>query len=225
MKKNILFFTIIFFSFLAIKPAYAHLPRIVKGNQILVQNPEISQAFYAELDGAPTEYIIESFKDFDLYINILVPLSSNPKGRYSANIFKIKNNKKELIAFVDAGGTDWEIFWESFGRDYYLKGPEFEKTVPAGSYQIIISGNNNQGKYVLAIGKTEKFSLGEILKFYLILPKLKKDFFNTPVSEFFKTPFVIFGAMAIVVFITVVGSIFYLIHKVIKKSRPKSILD
>jgi hypothetical protein len=40
-----------------------------------------------------------------------------------------------------------------------LKGPEFKQTVPAGTYTLTISNGNNAGKYVLAPGEAEVFTL------------------------------------------------------------------
>lgn len=224
MKKIFLILSALIFLGIA-GSASAHLPRIVKGDSVVVQNPEISQAFYSDLQGKPAEYLISSNTEFNLYINLLVPKSSNLNGRYSANIFQIKDGKEELIAFVDGGSLDWQEFWEEFGRDFYLKGPEFEKQVESGSYKIVISGNDNQGKYVLAIGKKEKFTLEEILKIYWILPQLKIYFFNTSILEFLKTPFVLIGAMALVILIIIISAIVYITGLIIKRRKPKSILD
>ncbi|MBU2539865.1 hypothetical protein KJ786_01755 [Patescibacteria group bacterium] len=228
MKKIVLILSIVIFLGVA-SSASAHLPRIVNGESVIIQTPEVSQAFYAELQGKPAEYLINSDASFNLYINLLVPESSNPDGRYSANIFQIKDGKEELVVFVDGVAIKWQEYWEDFGRDFYFKGPEFEKQVEAGSYKIVISGNDNQGKYVLAIGKEEKFTPEEILKVYWVLPQLKIYFFKTPIIEFFKTPFVLIGAMVLVALLIIIILIFSLISKaikkIIKKLRPKSILD
>jgi hypothetical protein len=50
-----------FLSLLFLAPAIcsAHQPRLADSNYIQVVNPEISQAFYGELKGGPTEYIID----------------------------------------------------------------------------------------------------------------------------------------------------------------------
>lgn len=230
MKKEIILILSIILLLGVAGGASAHLPRIVSGDSVVVQNPEVSQAFYAELQGKPAEYLINSNADFNLYINLLVPEFSNPDGRYSANIFQIKNGEEELVAFVDGGViTKWQEYWEEFGRDFYLKGPEFEKQIEAGSYRIVISGNDNHGKYVLAIGKEEKFTLEETLKVYWVLPQLKIYFFKTSIIEFLKTPFVLIGAMVLVVLLIIILIILFLINKIIKKIikkiRPKSILD
>lgn len=205
--------------------ASAHLPRIVQRDKFVIQNPEISQAFYSELNGGAAEYDISSTVAFDLYINILVPEPSNPGGRYSANIYEVKDGQEQLVAFLDAKSVVWQEIWEEYGRDFYFKGPEFERKVEAGDYKIIIFNGDNQGKYVLAVGKTESFTLEELLRVYYVLPLLKMNFFHSSILEFFETPFVLFGAMALVVIFIIIVFIFYLIGKAIKKSKPKSILD
>lgn len=192
MKKQILFFIILIFLFAGSAQAvFAHRPMIIfgKSGDIKIEDPEISNAFYDDLLGSPRNYIIESKKDFKLYLNILVPDYSNHYGRYSAKVFLVNGDNQEEIAFLDGQNFEWKEFYEPFGRDYYLKGPEFEKQVPAGKYRIEVFGNNNQGKYVLASGDQEKFAFFDILSVYWTLPFLKIQFFKTSVLEFFLTPF------------------------------------
>ncbi len=47
-------------------------------------------------------------------------------------------------------------------------------------YSIRVSNIGNQGKYSLAIGKKEVFSIKEIIHTYKILPTLKMVFFEKP---------------------------------------------
>ena len=64
---------LILFLFLA-TPVSAHQPEYVGSNiKINVTNPEISKAYYGELNGQPAVYTIESQKEFKFYVNILVP--------------------------------------------------------------------------------------------------------------------------------------------------------
>jgi len=212
--------------------ASAHLPRIIynQSSDIQVKDPEISQAFYDQLGGNPRNYLINSAVDFNLYINFLVPATSNPNGRYSAKVFLVKDDKEgedEEIAFID-GQTDfiWQEFYEPFGRDYYFKGPEFEKTLPAGDYKITVFSYENRGKYALAIGKEEKFSALEILNVYWVLPLLKMDFFETSVLEFFLTPFglVIVGLFVFSLLIAACSVFVGFINEIIESRKPKMLL-
>ncbi len=205
--KKIFLFLIIFVLLGTASGVLAHMPRLIysqKGD-VQISNSEDSQAFYDELKDQPRNYFINSQKDFDLYINLLVPEFANQEGRYSANIFSVNNGKDRLLYSISA--SIWEEFYEPFGRDYYLKGPEFEKTLPAGKYKIEVFSSDNVGKYVLAVGKKEVFPLPESLNIYWQLPLLKMDFFKTSVLEFFFTPFgiagvgVIFGVIIILLFL------------------------
>ncbi len=230
MNKNLKIFLFIFFIlFLGITGfCNAHLPRIVytQLGDIAVSNPENSQAFYDELTGVSRNYLINSESEFNLYINLLVP-AINGNGKYSANIYQIKDDKDEKIAFVD-GQTDfiWQEYYEEFGRDYYYKGPEFEKKLPAGNYKIEIFSYENKGKYVLAIGKNEVFPILETIRVYWVLPQLKMQFFKTPVIEFLFTPFgfVLIGIMGaifiLIAFIIFISSII----KSFKDRKPKMML-
>lgn len=228
MKKLFLFLTIFLFLGFA-QIASAHLPRIIynQSSDIQVKDPEVSQAFYDELGGNPRNYLINSDTDFNLYINLLAPAYSNPNGKYSAKVFLIKNQIEEEVVFID-GQTDfkWQEFYEPFGRDYYFKGPEFEKVLSAGDYKITIFSYENRGKYVLAVGKEEKFPLMEILNVYWILPLLKMEFFKTSVLEFFLTPFglVIIGLVVFLLLIIACGVLVGFVKEVIKSRKPKMLL-
>jgi peptidase E len=207
--------------------ASAHQPVLVylKPENVTIENPEISRAFYDILSGKPRDYFISSQKSFDLYINLLVPEAANRDGRYSANVYSIKDGKESLIFTTDILSTGWESYYEEFGRDYYLKGPEWEKQVPAGNYKIEVSGT--PGKYVLVVGKTESFDIKSILNIYWQLPALKLTFFNTSVLQFFLTPFGIAG-IGFVGAILIILAIFYylvgLIKSFIKHNQAKTLL-
>src|SRR3989339_136802 len=202
--KNKIFIFLVVLLFLGIAGfGYAYLPRIVytELGDIIVEKPEDLQFFYDELNEKPRNYFINSEVEFNLYINILVPASTNQNGRYSANIFLVKDGVEEKIAFVD-GQTDfvWQEYYDEFGRDYYYKGPELEKKLSAGNYKIEIFSYTNKGKYVLDIGKNETFliprSFGEVVpilaegtRAYWIFPQLKMQFFKTSVLELLFTLF------------------------------------
>jgi dipeptidase E len=228
MKKTFLFFAILMFSSMA-GSVSAHQPRIIysQPGNIQISNPEISQAFYDNLTGKARNYFIDSSNDFELYINLLVPEIANREGRYSANVFSVKGGGTEQIASIDGASFDWKEFYESFGRDYYLKGPEFSKQLPAGKYKIEIYSKDNQGEYVLAVGKTESFDAQSILNVYWQLPLLKITFFKTSVLQFFLTPFGIAGIGAVGVLLVFAALIYYLIGVIrgaIKHSQAKTLL-
>lgn len=162
--------------------ASAHLPRIVTQNRITVETPEVSKAYYGELTGEPHVYLVESDKDFTLYLNLLVPRITNGDARYGANIIDTATNRP--IAVLPADSVQWTPYYEEFGGDWYMKGPEFEKQLVAGSYSIIISGNGDKGKYVLATGKKEEFPLPETVNALQTIPKLKNEFLGSGAPSF-----------------------------------------
>lgn len=228
MKKIILFSIVFLFLFPA-SAAFAHQPRIIYYNsgEVNISEPEISQAFYDELKGSPRHYFINSDKDFELYINLLTPEFSNPGARYSANIFLMENGAEKLVFFIEGSGAKWEEFYEEFGRDYYLKGPELTEQVKAGNYKIEVFSGDNSGKYVLAVGKKEAFGIKSLLNVYWQLPLLKITFFKTSVMQFFLTPFGI-GLIAVIGAILIIFALANyfsaLIRDIIKHNQAKTLL-
>ncbi|MCK9150549.1 hypothetical protein [Methanobacterium alcaliphilum] len=178
-------FLVIFLSF---SLAAAHQPRLVSGNSsienpVVVKNPEISQAFYGQLNGAPAYYEIKSNASFNLYVNILVP--DNPGSGEQLMSVEILNSSQERIALLDRENSAWKPYFEEFGGDNYLKGGEYNQTQPAGTYYIKVFNENNAGKYSLAIGDIESFPADESLNAIILLPLLKAQIFQVPVAELF----------------------------------------
>lgn len=236
VNGKILFVLVVFFLFIFAGTAFAHEPRLVyfKQGDINIYNPEVSQAFYDELKGQPRDYYITSDKDFELYINLLVPEAANRSGRYSAKIFLVENpsvgsgqSKEAEVASIDGLSSDWQEFYETFGRDYYLTGPELTKQLTAGKYKIEVFSADNQGKYVLAVGKKEVYNIQSLLNVYWQLPLLKLAFFKTSVLQFFLTAFGIAGIGFIGALFILWAFINYLIAAVketIRRYQAKTIL-
>lgn len=180
---------LIFILFLLLGPVSAHQPRLDVGtavtveNPIIVENPEISQAFYGQLNGKPVYYQIKSDKPFHLYINLLVPTSPGQGGEFvSAQVTDTSGN---VVMFLNGTNSTWTPYFEEFGGDYYLKGPEATLQVPAGTYNIKIFNSQNQGKYSIAIGKIEAFPANEAITALFTLPLLKEQFFAKPLITLF----------------------------------------
>jgi hypothetical protein len=206
MKKilYVFIFTGIFTAF----PAIAHQPNIAGVGDIVVTDPEISKAYYGELRGAPQKYIIESPEKFVLYLNILVPKNTNPDGRYSARIYDVRDGGRVEMEILRADLAEWKEFYEEYGRDYYYMGPEFEKQLLPGHYEVEVFNEKNEGRYVLAVGKAESFPLPVILKTALILPWLKIGFFGESPLEILSSPFVFGPLIGLIVLISaVVGAV------------------
>jgi len=175
-----------FLFLLAAGTAFAHQPRLVDAQPAIeVHSPEISQAFYARLAGSPQAYTIRSEAALRLYINILVPDIPGIETDYQAAIYKETESPDNLLARLDGKTYDWRPFFEPFGGDHYRLGPEFDQQVPAGTYLVVVSSPDNQGKYVLAVGKAEKFPLGEMARTIVTLPKLKQYFGKSPLTAYF----------------------------------------
>jgi len=184
-------FLILFFVFLiaCISMVAAHQPRLELGSNtslgtpIIIENPEISQAFYGELNGQPDFYKITSDAPFKFYINLLVPASPGISPDFiSAQLLDASGN---VLLTIDGKNSTWEPYFEEFGGDYYLKGPEARANLTAGTYYIKIYNSNNQGKYTIAVGEIESFPIDESLKALVTIPILKEQFFGKQVSLLF----------------------------------------
>ncbi len=213
----------------------AHQPRIIytQTGDIQINNPEISQAFYDDLNGVPRDYFISSRADFNLYVNILVPAEANGTGRYSFNVFQEKDNSEDSLFSSESSSVDWSLFYESFARDYYFKGPEFSQQIPAGNYKIEVFNQDlptqadNTGKYVLVVGQKESYDVLSILNIYWQLPFLKLAFLKTSVLQFFLTPFGIAGIGAVgglLIFLAVIYYLVGIIRQAVKHNEAKTLL-
>ena len=162
--------------------AYSHQPRLVTGSdEVIVQNPEVSQAFYGELKGKPVYFKITSSRPFRLYVNILVPYSADAEPVY----VDIVRGDGKVIGTLRGNLSTWKPYFEEFGGDYYLKGPEFNSTVEAGTYWLKVYNPGNRGKFSLAVGDIESFPPDESLKALVLLPVLKSEIFGVPVLLLF----------------------------------------
>lgn len=94
LKTTIL--TILTLSLLTPAIALAHQPKITENSETNVSDPEISKAFYGQLNGEPHTYTISSDKDFNLYVNILVPAIPKQEKDVSAEILKDGNTINTL---------------------------------------------------------------------------------------------------------------------------------
>jgi hypothetical protein len=206
------------FSFFAAGKAYAHQPVIAGTNSsILIKDPEASKVYYGELTGMPVVYAINSAKPFDLYVNLLASNDSNAKADFSLEVLKGGVSIQRLY------GPDhfWMDFYEPFGNDYYLKGPEFESQAESGSYTIKVYSQSNTGKYALAVGKTEIFGLLETVAALRAMPAVKKDFFG-------KSPWTAYNnytGLAVFVFLVLLSLAVYVAVAFFKRRQKKNELD
>jgi hypothetical protein len=178
--------------------ASAHQPRLVSHALTTVKNPEISQAFYAELSGQPQSYRFTATQPLALYAGLLVPDIVGERTDITATI----SRDGQLLATLDGRSFPWSPYYEKYGGDYYLWGPEFAapgssretgiagQTVPPGTYTITVSDLGNSGKYVLALGAVEAFPPTEIIKTLFLVPQLKAGFFAYSPGALFSSIYV-----------------------------------
>jgi len=153
----------------------AYLPYLEEDNvKIAVSNPEISQAHYGWLAGAPAIYAISSAKPFRLHLNLMSPQLSDARVDFSAKIYR----NGQLLEIMNGVDFIWSAYYEPFAGDYYLRGPEYEINAAPGNYLIEIYNSVNYGDYVLVIGKNQDRSLGEFLRTMSVLPDIKEKFFG-----------------------------------------------
>jgi hypothetical protein len=153
----------------------AHQPNLVgPRTHVTVQDPEVSKAYYGELAGTPAVYEIRCDSSFILYVNLLVPDIAGVTTDFSADIYA----DGEILTRLDGSRFQWTTFYEPYGNDTYLKGPEYRSKVGAGVYRICVSNRTNRGKYVLATGEREEFPAKVILRTLVTMPRLKRDFFG-----------------------------------------------
>lgn len=201
----------------------AHQPRLVFNEQnsienpFIVENPEVSQAFYGELKGEPQYYLINNLESFNLYINILSPAIENADKDYSAEVY-VNNNK---IKEINASSVEWTKFYEEFGGDDYWKGPELDSIVGGDSYLIKVSSLDNIGKYVLVIGKKESFPPKEALNAFTSMPKLKSEFFEKNILLSYWNRIGLFTLGFVLIIIGIICGIIYGIKIVIKSRKKK----
>lgn len=194
--------------------AQAHQPRLVGDEaNVIVTLPEVSKAYYGNLAGNPAAYRIEAADDFRLYVNILVPDIEGIEKNVSAKIFK----QGKLISLLDGLSHDWKSFYEPFAGDDYYRGPEFVEVQEPGVYEIHVYSPDNRGKYVLAIGDREAFPFGELVKTYLVLPRLKSEFFGKSPFSAYSNIMGIFLAVILIALLLLVTALSLLIRRIRKR--------
>jgi hypothetical protein len=178
--------------------ASAHQPYLTTSRVTPVTNPDVSQAFYAELKGQPDEYRFSLAEPLLLYLNVLVPDIPGAHPDYSAELRLKTTSGDSLVRVLDGAGSHWTVFHEPFANDNYLQGPELRERMPPGDYLVRVSSPGNQGKYVLAIGERESFPPAEIARVIGVMPSLKRYFGKSAWTAYFNYTGLFIGATAVV---------------------------
>ena len=186
----------------------AHQPNYTGDKtEVLITDPEISRAFYGTLHGTPVTFSVVSPKPFQFYAGLLVPDNKTARTDFTLDISENNSLLSTLI------GSQWPRYYEEFARDWYLKGPEYKTTLPAGTYTLTLSNPDNQGIYVLAVGETESFPPSTLLSLFPELIQIKTQIFGKPWYDAFINIFGFsLGSIIAVLFLGVLG-IFVLLRK------------
>ena len=163
---------------------FAHQPRIVDTEKIHVTKPEVSKAYYAKLSGKPHTYFISVNSAIDLYVNVLFPYNEGPKKNITVDVFR----DDQSIGSLSSGEVVWKKFFEPFGQSMYWQGPELKKNVDAGKYKILVQSKEKNLRYVLAIGETEVWNGIDSINAILLIPELKRNFFEESPISFILSP-------------------------------------
>lgn len=225
-SKQLLFITICVLLVLTGAVALAHQPRLVEKDFTLVENPEVSQAFYGELKGQSDYYQIQVDQPIKLYVGILVPDVENIGKDVSVEISK----DDEFYYLLDGANFEWQAYYEEFAGDDYFEGPELsageEDGLPqgveaeAGTYVLKVFSPDNQGKYVLVVGEKEEFPLNEMINTLVSLLRLKKFFDKSP-WQVLTAPIVLrFLVLPLISLIALVLIIFFLVRRK-RRNEPK----
>lgn len=174
---------------------YGHKPRVVLdidnskiGNAIQIDNINVSQAFYGKLYNNTSYYYLDEREQFNLYMDISTPykLTKKQSDSFTIDIYKISNKDMSKIYSFNPQTLSWQYFYEEYGGDYYYQTKVTDIVLDSGQYIIKLNNPSYSGKYVLAVGKIEEFtildSINAIYNIYLV----KTKFFNkkwTSLSE------------------------------------------
>lgn len=221
------------FSAVSFSEAYAHKLILTDGTNsdfesaLEIPDHKISWAIYQDLEKSATKfYFFEGEKGESLYASIVVPKMEKLKY-FSPSLvlvgpgLTIDNSKDALpfeltpglgaVTFDYNGPIPSSEFYEPFGQVTYWERQEIEVNLPeSGVFYLVIYENNQiSGKYSLAVGKIEDFS---IIDFFYLLPISwfeTKLFFEDYLSAFL--PLIILVAIPLII----------LYFKIRRKKIPK----
>ncbi len=161
----------------------AHSPSYIGTSNIeTIPDANTSRAYYGELIGKPAEFDITLLSTTTFYISILAPDVAGARSDFAVRMLSATG---DTVLTLEQK-SPWEKWYEEFAGDWYLKGPEMRRALAAGTYTIIVSNPENQGKYVLAPGEAEVFTVAGIPKTIAEIYHVKTEFFGKPRYSIFE---------------------------------------
>lgn len=194
-----------------IKGAAAHLPHIVGKDVTRIDRPEISQVFYAVLEGEKDIYRLSSDSDFLLHLGLLVPYLPQARRDFMVEVLQAHGHNYEQLFILDGKSHVWEEFFEPFAGDRYWRGPEISKKVTAGEYLVQVTNTDNKGKYVLTVGQKDSLRFTDLLQTCKRLPAVKSFLLKSPYTAFFN----LMGLFMLLA-LCVAGVLIFLLHRLAK---------
>ena len=174
-------------------------PLFLTGSLFRVPDPVKAYSIFDNLDSGEREFRFESDSDFTLSAALLVPVGTNPGGRFSGKVYQIDNGVEIPIAILDGINTPWLPWRDGFYGDDYLIGPQIRKDAASGIYKISLTPDSG-GKYILMTGQEEEISIPASVRALSALPLLKRDYHR-------KSPLTIFSAVGGVYMVGFLGII------------------
>jgi len=189
--------------------AHAYVPQVVVQESLhditVIDDPELSQAFFGELQDFPHTYEIRADKSFTLYTQIRVPELESSKNNVSGIIIKEqKKGRVEEVARFLALDAQWAVHKDTLIGEEYREGAQFEKELGPGVYRLEVHTPDNLEKYILRVGKKEDMNIG----YFELLGRIIdiKKFYETSVFWIILSPY----AYVPLLVLTVLGGLWYL---------------
>jgi hypothetical protein len=173
MKTILFLFLIILVS---LNPAYAH--KLISHDDahrnfesaLQISDYKVSWAIYENLgENEAKFYTFEAAKGDSFYASLAVPKIEGLE-EYSPTLVLVGDDNFEKKKINYEKNFPGDEFYEPFGQITYWERQELKTEIPAdGTYFLVVMDEKNQnGKYSLAIGTVEDFSL---VDFFTLLPK------------------------------------------------------
>ncbi|NQV39363.1 MAG: hypothetical protein HQ505_02285 [Nitrosopumilus sp.] len=201
MKKILFLFLIIFVS---LNPAYGH--KLISHDDthrnfesaLQISDHKVSWAIYENLgENEAKFYTFEANKGDSFYASIVVPKIDGLE-EYSPTLVLVGDDNFEKKKINYEKNFPGDEFYEPFGQITYWERQELKTEIPVdGTYFLVVMDEKNQsGKYSLAIGTIEDFSL---VDFFTILPKAWIDtkLFVNDYNSIMMSVLILFGLVTV----------------------------